>query len=368
MKTPIPDMEWYINKSQSLGLLPRCPFAASNDCPRFYQSLALLGGAGCTKIDEKEDKRLIAKWKRHSLWPQTMEQATGISGTEKGPSSYHNFCPEVAYNNFKYFATFMARHADEIDAQLANDRLNREQAPSNDPRWDWSFCTGQHYSECPIYSPLAFANKQSSAKNAALQQSKETPANKNAKLKFTQTKQAKKASTNESRVVFISYAHADDKWRLRLECHLKPLLRGKAIDVWSDRRIKTSQRWHEEIQKSLAKASAAVLLVSPDFLASDYVENSELPVLLKGAGESGVRIFPVVISPCAFHEAKFVYMDSEGKSQTMSLSVFQAANPPSRTLTDMKRPERERALLKLAQDIADLGRSSCIATPRHQTG
>src|SRR6266853_196492 len=159
----IPDFRWYADISEKKRITIRCPFATVEACPRYYQSLSLLGEAGSTKIPKAEDDRLLAKWKKSDLWPRTAELATSIMGGDKNPSIFSNFCPEVAFDRFGYFATHLARYADEIDIGIAHERLGREKAPASDPRWFWVSIQAQHYTECPIYALLAHRAKTADA-------------------------------------------------------------------------------------------------------------------------------------------------------------------------------------------------------------
>ncbi len=155
MPTEIPDINWYTSISGRKGVQPRCPFATVNNCPRFYQSLSLLGEAGSTRIDSKEDKRLLKRWKKSDLWPKTNEYATSITEPECAPHTFSNFCPEVAYDRFGYFASFLARYADEIDINVEHAKLGKEGVSAKDWRWSWASISKMHYAECPLYSVLA---------------------------------------------------------------------------------------------------------------------------------------------------------------------------------------------------------------------
>jgi hypothetical protein len=137
--------------------------------------------------------------------------------------------------------------------------------------------------------------------------------------------------------VFISYSHKDKKWLEQLLLFLKPRGREGVILPWADTQIRAGQKWSEEIRQSLASAKAAVLIVSPYFLASDFIAEVELPSLLAAAETEGVTILPVVVSPCEVPE---------------SLSQFQAVNDPRKTLADMSQPERNRVWIAVAQAVA----------------
>jgi hypothetical protein len=164
-----------------------------------------------------------------------------------------------------------------------------------------------------------------------------------------------------NRAVFINYAHADNenpdpkgRWLDRLLQMLKPLVSQEALTYWSDQDIKIGDNWHARIQDQLAVAKAAVLLVSPAFLASEYIRNSELPVLLKNAADKGVRIFPIIVKPCLYERATFKYPDPKTGPHEVKLSTIQSANPPSKALTEMTDAEQDRVLLKVAEQLHDL--------------
>lgn len=140
--------------------------------------------------------------------------------------------------------------------------------------------------------------------------------------------------------IFISYSHEDAKWLKMLKKHLKVLSKySDDIDYWEDTRLKGGDKWKDEIAKAIERANVAILLVSTDFLASDFISNNELPPLLKKAEDSGARILPLIVSPCA-------YADSE-------LGDFQAVNSPDKTLADIANDEAavNRAFLQVMDII-----------------
>jgi hypothetical protein len=138
--------------------------------------------------------------------------------------------------------------------------------------------------------------------------------------------------------VFISYSHQNRAYIDRLMVHLKPLTKKGLLDIWEDTKIKTGDRWQEEIEKALSEASIAILMVSADFMASDFIIDNELPPLLSKADVNGTKILPVVVSPCRF-------------AREPILSRFQAANSPSEPLSSMSEDEREKVYDLISHDI-----------------
>src|SRR5205085_11864074 len=107
-------------------------------------------------------------------------------------------------------------------------------------------------------------------------------------------------STPTKPVVFISYSHGDGKWKDLLLKHLGVLRSQGMIEIWQDRDIEAGADWHKNIQEAMKSASIAVLLISANSLTSDYILNDEVPPLLERRRDEGVRIFPVVVEPCAW--------------------------------------------------------------------
>ncbi len=137
---------------------------------------------------------------------------------------------------------------------------------------------------------------------------------------------------------FISYSHRDKQYLDRLMVHLKPIQRKDLLDVWVDTRIKTGDKWRDSIQDALSQASIAILLISADFLASDFIVDNELPPILLQAEVKGTRIIPVILSSCRF-------------SRDPTLNCFQSVNNPAQPLSAMTHDEREAIYDHLVEDI-----------------
>ncbi|AGA89089.1 hypothetical protein Thimo_0217 [Thioflavicoccus mobilis 8321] len=106
--------------------------------------------------------------------------------------------------------------------------------------------------------------------------------------------------------IFLSYAHDDgdqiQRFRALLERHLKAA-RHFDFDLWWDGRIPIGARWRDEIEARLNAGQVGLACISPAFLASEFIERHELPVLLKQTP----HLVPVLLEDVSFR-----YHDTKG--------------------------------------------------------
>lgn len=103
--------------------------------------------------------------------------------------------------------------------------------------------------------------------------------------------------------IFISYAHKDDAYfrlfKEGIESHSKSSKKIK-WKIWCDKKISIGSLWHNVIQDEINTCDAAILLVSANFLCSDYIENEEFLNFLKRKEEDGFIFLPILLSDCDF--------------------------------------------------------------------
>ncbi len=119
---------------------------------------------------------------------------------------------------------------------------------------------------------------------------------------------------------------------------LAPLAGKAVVEVWADTAIEPSQAWREEIDRALAATSIGVLLVSPSFLASDFIMKEELPYLVEAWRQRKVTLFWVLLYPCLYEQTP--------------LADLQAVHDISRPIAGLLAVERASVLKAIGKRIA----------------
>ncbi|MCI0691348.1 TIR domain-containing protein [candidate division KSB1 bacterium] len=114
--------------------------------------------------------------------------------------------------------------------------------------------------------------------------------------------------------LFISYTHKDERQRNELEIHLKLLQRQGLIETWHDRKIEAGEEWKRKIDNNLERADIILLLVSADFIASDYCYEIEMKRALERHEKDEARVIPVIVRDCNWHKAPFAKLQALPKA------------------------------------------------------
>lgn len=160
-----------------------------------------------------------------------------------------------------------------------------------------------------------------------------------------------RADSAGSPSIFISYSRRDAQWVDRLRILFRPMERRGAVSTWSDADLLAGQAWEPQLLATIAASKAALLLVTPAFIQSEYVRRVELPALLARSREPGnqFRLFWVLLEPC------------DWKTAMPELAEVQAIGDPTRPLSRSHSSADEQVLLiavvdKMARSLFALSR------------
>ena len=138
--------------------------------------------------------------------------------------------------------------------------------------------------------------------------------------------------------VFISYSRKDSDWLHKLQDALQPFTWNRSLNLWADTKIPPGADWDTEIKKALAAAKVAVMLVTINYLASDFIKNVELPEFIRASKEDGLTLLWVAVGKSGYKET--------------ALKNYQAVNDPKRPLKDMSEGQQEAELIRICEKIS----------------
>jgi hypothetical protein len=110
--------------------------------------------------------------------------------------------------------------------------------------------------------------------------------------------------SEEALLVFVSYSRVDLDWLNKFNKQLASLVRTQKIKTWHDRDIEAGNEWEPEIQRRLSTADIIILLISADFMASDYCYGNELTRAITRHDAGEAVVIPVILRPCVWNLPK----------------------------------------------------------------
>jgi TIR domain len=110
--------------------------------------------------------------------------------------------------------------------------------------------------------------------------------------------------------IFLSYSHQDEPLKDQLNVFLAPLRRNGKIAVWHDHQILPGQEWDAAIKQELTEADIILLLVSPHFLASDYIWQHEISKAMERHERRETTVVPIILKPCDWTEMPFAKLQA----------------------------------------------------------
>lgn len=116
--------------------------------------------------------------------------------------------------------------------------------------------------------------------------------------------------TSRAVTVFYSYSRRDDGYRITLETHLSVLRNEGLIAPWSDRCIDPGTEWASQIAEQLDAAQVILLLVSANFLASDFCYRIEMKRALERHTAGTARVIPIILRPCDWQATPFAKLQA----------------------------------------------------------
>lgn len=140
----------------------------------------------------------------------------------------------------------------------------------------------------------------------------------------------------------MCYSRKDASWLKKIELHLNALQLAEQLEIWSDQDIGKGELWRPEIADALSTANAAVLVVSADFLTSEFIQKQEVPRLLRRYRDRQLQIFPVIVRPCVWKRVPW-------------LDAFQAITlEGGEALSLGTEPQMEKCLSEFAEMVESL--------------
>jgi GTPase SAR1 family protein/predicted MPP superfamily phosphohydrolase len=241
----------------------------------------------------------VRLWKNHAEFEKPGQGVCGLSKIDRQSGAAHLdllFSDEVSTKTTDLFISF-------VDTHLRKEGVEIKEG------WKMVCANGHPFAEEAIKARIAEGKTDigcwcdsrvligKSAEEARAATERELVALKTSINKIKKHEIAETRSGFKPLEVFISYSHRDEGLREELGKHLSALRRETVIGIWHDRMIGAGAEWKGEIDRRLESAGVILLLISPDFMASEYCYDIEAKRALERHAAGEAVVIPVVLRP-----------------------------------------------------------------------
>jgi GTPase SAR1 family protein/predicted MPP superfamily phosphohydrolase len=242
----------------------------------------------------------VRLWKNHAEFEKPAQGVCGLSRVDRRSGSAHLdllFSEEVSPETRDLFIGFVDEHLRKEGVEIKEGwkMVCANGHPFDDDAIKARVAEGKTDIGCPICDSRVLIGKGAEEARAATERklvALKTSINRKKKQEIAETKAEFKQLE-----VFISYSHRDETLREELGKHLSALRRENVIGFWHDRMIGAGEEWRGEIDRHLEQAGIILLLVSPDFIASEYCYDIETKRALERHAAGEAVVIPVVLRP-----------------------------------------------------------------------
>lgn len=154
----------------------------------------------------------------------------------------------------------------------------------------------------------------------------------------TTKKKWRKPPKKQHDIIFIHHHHHDKSYAKKFKQLLTPLESKAAIHIWDDKRIQTEENWQSGVDKLLLSAKAVVLIISPDYLASQPIHEAAMAPLLTRAAHNGTSIIPLILQPSRFQFIKW-------------LSCYTPVNSAYQPLSAIPQDKQDEVMMNLLSQV-----------------
>lgn len=137
--------------------------------------------------------------------------------------------------------------------------------------------------------------------------------------------------------IFVTYSRTDRKWLQKVQTVLTPIVRRDQFDIWDDSQIVPGSSWYKEIKQAIDRSKIALLLVSAEFLASNFIVKHELPLIYE-AEKEGLTVLWIAISHCLYRHTE--------------IATYQALNNPGHPLDSLRGARLDHEMVRICEHIS----------------